>query len=296
MKHVITMDRNSSETAVIDGQVICPGGTSFLGAGRGGNDRLYASTYNDTQLIGDADILTNTGRGGNDHLSTEGGDGNLLFGDARGFEGSIGSDPEPGMSGNARGGNDTLIVNGGTGNIAYGDAPQMTDNAKGGNDTLIILGGDDGNILYGDAEIMDGHSEGGNDDLFGGDGNDELYGDAAEMGENTTGGNDTIDGAGGDDLINGGGGNDDMWGGAGEDEFVFHANSGNDTIHDFAIGEDEINLINYFAEALVAEYQVEQVGDDTLITLLDGDSITLLGVDAAELAASDSIVTELAPA
>ena len=269
VKREYALARNIFDEAEGNFDLVMPQIVEPLDRGRGGNDTLTALDYSGTELIGDAENIFGTARGGNDHLSTEGGSNNTLYGDARHMDGS------------AHGGNDTLIINGGIGNIAYGDASSMALTTKGGNDTLIITGDTDGNTLYGDAMIMLDQSEGGNDDLCGGDGNDVLYGDAAVMGENTTGGN---------DMINGGGGNDDMWGGTGNDEFVFDPNSGVDIIHDLVVGEDEINLINYFSEGTDPDYQVEQVGDDTLITLLDGDSITLLNVNAAELEASDSIL------
>jgi len=133
---------------------------------------------------------------------------------------------------NAGGGDDVVIgssngetVNGGSGDDAlYG---------MGGNDTLyggtgvdFLDGGDGNDILYG---------EDGNDFLLGGAGNDTLYGGN---------GNDVLLGGTGDDKLYGGVGNDILTGGAGADTYFFsdRGSSNVDTITDYVVGQDKIDL------------------------------------------------------
>lgn len=56
------------------------------------------------------------------------------------------------------------------------------------------------------------------------------------------GGNDTIVGVSGNDILNGEAGNDYLTGGGGSDTFAFGAANGQDTIFDFAIADDKIQL------------------------------------------------------
>ncbi|WP_296425649.1 calcium-binding protein [Yoonia sp.] len=55
-------------------------------------------------------------------------------------------------------------------------------------------------------------------------------------------GDDLINGAGGDDIIRDGAGSDTLTGGAGADVFIFTADGVTDTITDFTLGEDRIDL------------------------------------------------------
>lgn len=92
-----------------------------------------------------------------------------------------------------------------------------------GNDRLIGRGGDD--VLEGRAGV---------DRLIGGDGNDRLLGGV---------GNDILIGGGGNDILNGEVGNDKLRGGSGQDTFTFTKNNeGQDTILDFQLGMDRIDL------------------------------------------------------
>ena len=49
-------------------------------------------------------------------------------------------------------------------------------------------------------------------------------------------GDDTLHGGGGNDILDGGEDNDTLTSGAGSDTFVFHPNSGNDVVTDYAVG------------------------------------------------------------
>lgn len=53
---------------------------------------------------------------------------------------------------------------------------------------------------------------------------------------------DIIDGSGGDDFLSGGDGNDILTGGTGADVFLFDSLTGSDTITDYIVGDDSIQL------------------------------------------------------
>ena len=106
------------------------------------------------------------------------------------------------------------------------------------------------------------------------------------------------------DVIFATGGNDTLTGGASADQFVFAPKSqyddpSADKITDFTQGEDHIDL-RAFAQFVDAENitawlanpdHVTTSGGDKLITLDTGDTITLKGLAAASLHASDFIVS-----
>ncbi|WP_309137374.1 peroxidase family protein [Pseudomonas sp. LS44] len=221
--------------------------------GGAGDDTLNGGTGNDSL----------NGQAGNDTLLGGGGDDALL--------GGLGDDTLNGDAGNDNldGGEGHDSLNGGT-----------------GNDTLLGSAGDD---------ALDGGT--GDDLLVGGAGNDELAGGAN---------NDVLDGGDGDDMLDGGAGNDTVTGGAGNDIMV--ADSGNDIFHFSAGfgqdmitgfdavaggGQDLLNVASYgftaatFAAAISAG-NVSIAADvvDTLITI-GGDSIRLVGVNAADVTVAD---------
>ncbi len=266
MKQATGQVRNISLVAEKTKDMVCGDAFSWS-SGKAGNDYLSAGTFHETDLIGDAHLLNYRGHGGNDTLEVATSD-NFLHGDAIS------------MAGSSKGGNDVLNATGGDGNTLYGDAVTMSGGSKGGNDVLSVASGSN-NKLYGDAFEMKDNAQGGNDILNGGTGDDELYGDAEFADATTTGGN---------DILNGGGGNDTLNGGGGADDFVFEKGSGEDTILDFLIGEDEIDLSGYFAEEETPAYDVTEVAGNTVIELQDGDSITLEGVLADEFTDSGSVI------
>ena len=101
------------------------------------------------------------------------------------------------------------------------------DNVAGeaGNDTIVAGGGDD---------TVDGGA--GNDAVLGDGGNDDVAGFE---------GDDALTGGDGEDSLAGGAGDDELTGGAGIDRFTFDpsdAAEGNDTVTDFAVGEDLISI------------------------------------------------------
>ena len=116
--------------------------------------------------------------------------------------------------------------------------------------------------------------------------NDKLYGGL---------GDDTLYGNGGDDLLSGGLGSDTLTGGTGADTFVIAETNGTDTITDFAIGEDFLDLSALldanFADANKGDYvkATESGGNTTLSVNADGqgndavDVAILQGVSAGDI-------------
>jgi glucose/arabinose dehydrogenase len=122
-----------------------------------------------------------------------------------------------------------------------------------------------------------------------GDQNDTLRGFA---------GDDMIFGGSGNDFIDGGTGNDTLIGGPGSDRFVFAPGSGADVITDFAAGPgngDRIDLtgfanIHTFSEILG---HANQVGGNTVLDFGNGDTLTLLNVNKANLNIDDFVINDV---
>ncbi len=290
---------------------------------QGGNDRLTGGDNTvGSQLYGDAFGMFDS-QGGNDVLT--GGAicfVNLLYGDANEIFGSTGGNDV--LTGGANsfgnqlhgdasqmfyseGGNDVLTGGANTSeNLLYGDAYGMSG-SRGGNDVLIGGANSNFNVLFGDASVMS-DSQGGNDILIASDSpvtgtfvtQNTLCGDA----ERLAAGNAIC----GNDRLISGTGNDDMWGDiaysgyanepvdltrvtTGHDVFVFSANNGNDTIHDFRHGEDKIELQGVGVasfDALMAASHLSQDSANSVITF-GTNTITVVGV--TELTAADFMFT-----
>ena len=163
-----------------------------------------------------------------------------------------------------RGGGNRDILRGGSGN----------DSLSGGDAADIILGGSGDDVLEGDA---------GNDLMLGGAGNDSLMGGT---------GNDTLIGGAGDDTITGG---------DGEDTFMFAEDSGNDTITDFDVDDDTIDLSLMNAAIAFSDLDIQDLTDGRTGATISHSSfgtITVLGVSASDLTAGvfvlpDGTTTEI---
>ncbi|MGJ3254170.1 MAG: DUF4347 domain-containing protein [Elainellaceae cyanobacterium] len=203
--------------------------------GRGGNDIIRAAGGNDFIDAGAGDDRIRGGAN-SDLIQARQGNDQVRAGVGNDFiNGGLGDDDLAGDEGAdvifARRGND--ILRGRIGND-YLDAGEGNDvvNAGLGDDWLEGRLGDD--ILRAGAgnDLVNGGL--GDDYVGGGDGNDYLFGRR---------GNDRINGGAGDDVIIGGFGQDQLTGGAGRDRFVYEsANDGRDTITDFQVGSDLIDL------------------------------------------------------
>jgi Ca2+-binding RTX toxin-like protein len=205
------------------------------------------------------------------------------------------------MYDNAHGGDDTLIVTGSGSDpspeiFLVGESSAMFDSAQGGNDILTSNSSLVAH-LYGDCHDMFDSAQGGNDTLNGGSGNDFLYGDAQNYVPTFAG---SI--TGGTDILNGGAGNDQLWGGPNDDTFVFNVGSGNDVINDFNKGNsvvgstatehDVIDVQAYpFNDWGTLQSKISNdVNGNAVIQLSANDSITLVGVHAADLHETDFII------
>jgi len=152
-------------------------------------------------------------------------------------------------------GNDTFDGGGGNDNIFLGDGDDLAHGAT-GNDRLDGWTGFD--KLFGD---------GGDDRLLGGGQNDQLYGGAN---------NDSLQGGAGRDKLIGGTGTDLLTGNGGGDTFIFAVGDGVDTITDFNLAVDRIDLAAGIAVTFVA------AGGDTLLQYgPGGDGILLQGIAIA---------------
>lgn len=107
-----------------------------------------------------------------------------------------------------------------------------------------------------------------------------------------------LSGTDGKDVIFATGNTDTLTGRAGADQFVFRVGDGNDTITDFATGQDHIDLRAFFAvdtgnidEWLGSHAKTSPANSaDVLITLDEHDSITLKNVAVTSLHANDFIL------
>jgi VCBS repeat-containing protein len=141
----------------------------------------------------------------------------------------------------------------------------------GRDDAIQGLGGND--VVY---------ARSGNDVVDGGAGNDTLRGEA---------GNDTLLGGSGNDLLEGGIGADVLDGGAGDDTLVggeqwvnpFMFSAGDDTYrfgfgdgHDTVIENDDgVDRVSFKSGVTADSVAVRYKGDDLMLTLTSGDSLTL---------------------
>ncbi|MCP5361747.1 MAG: hypothetical protein H6908_03790 [Hyphomicrobiales bacterium] len=201
-----------------------------------------------------------TGTEGNDTLAAESA-GSIVYG-AGGDDRITGSGALNLMEGGA--GNDTILSGDGQdtlqGNqgIDYIDGGAGNDELRGGKDADSVYGGLGDDWLNGNI---------GADFVSGGGGNDTLRG-----GQNS----DSLDGGDGNDLIYGDKGDDTLTGWNGEDTFVFRVGDGNNTITDFQLGIDRLQLqgvtssdvsISTYDSGGLVEFSDVTIVTNTLITM-----------------------------
>ncbi|MFS4579912.1 calcium-binding protein [Phaeobacter sp. C3_T13_0] len=281
--------------------------------GRGGNDNISGGAGKDFLLGGD----------GNDHISGGGNDDFLdgEFGDDH-LSGNAGNDN---LRGNL--GNDTLIGGAGNDTLRGDNDVAPDDNSDdlliggSGRDSLVGSSGDDTLKAGSGADTLDGGSGNdgltggrGRDLLAGGDGNDSLTGGRAN--DTLTGGadNDRLSGGSGRDVIRGDAGNDLLLGGRGRDTlfgsdgadrligqtgndrltggsdidtFVFARGFGHDTITDFKLGEDLLQILR--GASAISDLGFAQLGDDTRVTFANV-SILVEGVTVDQLMDTDNFL------
>ena len=90
-------------------------------------------------------------------------------------------------------------------------------------------------------------------------------------------------------------GNDTLTGAGGNTEYVFAQPIGNDTIDNFNVATDKIDLMGFAKIASFSDIQaniVENSCGDAVITIGAGETITLNGVNAASLTAADFVFNQ----
>lgn len=195
--------------------------------GTNGDDVIIGGGLNESILAYDGVDLVHGGDG-NDIISSDDGGGDILYGDA---------------------GNDWLS--------AWNEDENYLDGGT-GDDRLLSHKGDD--QLLGGSGNDEFVSLGGNNTMYGEDGNDELVGGVDE---------DMLFGGEGNDYLNGSDGQDTMTGGSDEDVFSFFAAYMNnkDTVTDFVIGEDRIDVFDLHNMDLA---EGETLGDAMMVLDVDG--------------------------
>ena len=260
-----------------------------------GNDLLGGDDGNDS-VLGDDGNDTLVGWAGDDYL--DGGEGDdTLVGDA-GFKdrlfGGNGDDrlfDNDGVNGAHGGAGDDLIA------VAFAaDSTTRSDgkiSGGAGNDAIFVDMDNAKFFLNMRADDIEAAKTDGNDyvELRGvyanavvamGGGDDYFVGGV---------GADNVNGGAGSDWLAAGAGNDLLNGGEGWDRFIFANGSGRDTIGDFQLGTDMIDLSGYTGakgEAMNFDsLAIAQNGAHTVITLGTSDSITLNNVSAKALGGGD---------
>ena len=254
---------------------------------------LEGSEYDD-HLAGDRGDDRLEGRGGNDWLV--GGDGNDRL------EGEAGADILAGGPGEdtasyrysdagvtvrlhnhtARGGH----AEGDTFGVVLIDGVKLpnVEHLRGSDHDDVLAGDVRGNRLDGGPghDTLYGGPEGGDDALIGSTGDDRLYGGK---------GDDTLNGGPGDDELRGGPDDDTLYGGEGADTFFLAPGGGDDTVLDFGVGADRIDLMAFEDVRSTADLDLQQQEDRLVIDLAahGGGSLALVGFNREDLAETDFV-------
>ena len=259
--HISKDDDDTGQDILIGGD-----GNDVLSGG-GGNDFVVGDGATDGTTRQSLDENGNTDDMGADTIRGGSGDDTLLGG---GWNDDLVDDDGWYTDGEeVEGDTDQNRIWAGSGeDVAVGSSGSDVIGGSSGHDTLKGLSGDD--TLFGNDD---------NDSLLGGSGDDLLYGGN---------GDDTVDGGAGDDSLWAGAGDDLFSGGEGADTFLFGAAAGNDTITDFNLDDDSLDLAARGFADLAA---VEAASSDTtvdgesglLIDLGDGESVFLMGLSVSDL-------------
>ncbi|SNT21467.1 VCBS domain-containing protein [Tropicimonas sediminicola] len=304
--------QSGSDALIIGGSDNLSGGEdSDTIYGEGFSVEASSDQYNTTSgtaqtstVLAGADIIS--GDGGNDTVY---GDGYSLIAWSYGYYNTSSSSTNTVVAGNddiAGGdGTDTLYGDG-----YLGQAYDYNYNSSGGSETNVIDGGDDtisggndGDTIVGDfrTAVCDVDYEsngtfrvtGGDDDLFGDAGNDFIYGDFIGTTARSYLTTNSAEVIAGNDTITGGTGNDEMWGDfasaavfgggnasivTGADTFVMGPGSGLDTINDFELGKDQMDVSGYG----ITNFAGLDISDDGTNTTIDFDG-TAADVDEVVL-------------
>ncbi|MGG6242578.1 VCBS domain-containing protein [Nodosilinea sp. AN01ver1] len=162
-----------------------------------------------------------------------------------------------------------------------------------GNDVISAGGGNDSTYGEAGSDVINGGS--GNDYLDGGDDDDVLSGGSGHDWLIGGAGADVLNGGSGDDVLIGGAGNDLLIGGLGNDKFKYQAlTDGFDTIRDFEIVGDRIDLSSLGGLGW-SNVQRQQSGLNTLLSINAGGQThtlaTLLDVNANTITSQHFLFT-----
>lgn len=150
---------------------------------------------------------------------------------------------------------------------------------------LILTGNNEVNRITGANKISSGdtiNGEGGNDKLVGLVGNDTFDGGT---------GNDRIFGNSGDDRISGGAGSDRITGQQGADTFVFVVGNQKDSVTDFNVTEDLLDLTSLgLASATAALALASDFNGSAVFDFAGSDRLILEGVAKATIGLEDILV------
>jgi len=242
-------------------------------------------------LQGDAVAEELVGGVGGDRLA--GGDGADTLDGGRGDDnltGDAGADSLSGGLGNdtASGGigNDSLSDSGGSNYLRGDEGDDQLQGGSGFDDINGNMGADFASGGAGDDWVVGGKD---NDILYGGVGGDLVYGnlgadtcDGEDGADIVRGGqdNDLVRGGGGDDYVSGDRGDDTVTGGAGADLFHTFGDAGLDRVTDFSAGQGDRVLLDPGTS-----YSVAQAGADTVINMVGGGQMVLVGVSMNALPA-----------
>jgi Ca2+-binding RTX toxin-like protein len=211
--------------------------------GGSGDDTIQGAEGADTLLGAQGDDQI---WGGQDNDQLDGGDGANYLRGQEGDDAVSGGAQHDDINGNT--GADTLTAGAGD------------DWVRGGKGNDVVFGGEGADLVFGDL---------GSDTCGGGTGDDSVQGGL---------GDDVLRGDDGDDTLLGDAGDDTLDGGLGADVFVATADGGHDRVLFFNADEgDRVQL------SAGLDYHLSQVGDDTVIDLLDGGQMVLAGVHLASL-------------
>ena len=285
-----------------DDTIIGRGGRDVID-GAGGNDFLQGDGSADTIFGGDGDDIILPGRGASDTMT--GGAGSDTFRFENGFgtdtitDFEIGSDVIDLFEISLIGGFDALtitdsadgaVIDTGEGvlilnGVAAADLSEsdfiFPDNIEGtdGDDTLIGTSGNDVMIGFDGNDTLIGR--GGRDFMDGGAGDDFLQGDGSA---------DTLIGGSGNDILEAGrGAQDTLTGGADADTFRFQDGFGSDTITDFEIGIDVIDLEMLTLATGFADLTITDSAEGARVDTTQG-LIILEGIAAADVSETDFLI------
>ncbi len=150
-------------------------------------------------------------------------------------------------------------------------ADHMNDSAFGRFSSVSFAGDNLINLKAGN-DLVD--AGGGNDTIFGGSGRDRIDGG---------GDRDKLFGGGGADVLDGGRGHDVLTGGNGADVFVLRSRSGADTVTDFQIGVDVIDLRGNDSFGV-------STNDRGAVISFGAAKMTLLGLTEFQILSSDETI------